>query len=147
MADSSVAVNVAGGGSAPVDTATQAGGDHRQVVCVGDATNTYTGKVDSGGNLAVRQAPSASATSNTRTMVANTAQDIHASTAGRVLATVYNGLAVDLYVLLGTPATVTAFTLIVPPGGYYEVPPVYTGAVSAIASAAGSVYVTQVVSP
>ena len=49
MADSSVAVTP--GTGANIDTFTQAGGDHRQAVVVGDAANAYTATVNSGGAL------------------------------------------------------------------------------------------------
>src|SRR4051812_44427142 len=51
MADSSVSITA--GTGTPLDTRTQADGDHRQVFTLGDATNTYTQAVRVQGEAAV----------------------------------------------------------------------------------------------
>lgn len=55
MADSSIAITAGAGTN--IDTFTQAGGDHRQAIVVGDATNAYTATVDSTGALLVKESP------------------------------------------------------------------------------------------
>ncbi len=54
MPDSSVPITP--GSGANVDTRTQGNGDHREVVVLGDPTNTYVAEVGSSGGLAVKGA-------------------------------------------------------------------------------------------
>ena len=61
-------------------------------------------------------------------------------------ATFFNDSAsANLFVKLGTTASATSFTVMVPPSGYYEVPsPAYTGAIDGIWSAAvGAARITE----
>lgn len=97
--------------------------------------------------LPVQPAKSASSTNTQVSLTASTDTTLIASNANRILATVYNPLAVDLYVLFGSGASATVYTLRVPPNGFYEVPGAYTGQINGFATAAGTIPTTQVVNP
>ncbi len=68
-----------------------------------------------------------------------------ASTAGRKLAMFYNESTAILYLKLGTTASITSYTVQIPPSGYYELPlPCYTGEIDGIwASSTGAVRITE----
>jgi hypothetical protein len=91
----------------------------------------------------------ASDTSATATVssVAGSASSVQllASTATRKMATFFNESTQTLYLKCGTTASVTSYTVQIPPGGYYELPrPAYTGRIDGIwASAAGNVRITE----
>lgn len=89
-------------------------------------------------------------TTATRTSVNAAAQDtaLMAANASRRGATVYNDGSTDLYLALGAAAaSVTSFTCKVAPGGYYEAPYAYAGAVRGIwaGSPTGAARMTEVV--
>jgi hypothetical protein len=68
-----------------------------------------------------------------------------ASNAARRMAVIYNDSAAVLYVKFGATASLTSFTVAIPPYGYFEMPvPAYTGALDGIWSAAsGAARVTE----
>lgn len=91
----------------------------------------------------------ASSTTPTVTSVAASATSVSllALTSTRAGATFYNepGGAI-LYLKLGATASTTSYTIQVAPGGYYEVPFKYSGAIDGIwASASGNVRITELV--
>lgn len=72
---------------------------------------------------------------------------ILASNSSRKGMMVYNDSAANLYLKLGTTASATSFTVLIPGAGYYELPAnpsVYTGAIDGIwSSATGTARVTE----
>ncbi len=89
-------------------------GRHAQVVLVGGATTNTTSSV-------------ASSATTVQILAANTS---------RVGAGLYNDSTAFAYVKLGTTASTTDFTILLGPGGYYEVPYGYNGRIDALWSAA-----------
>lgn len=88
------------------------------------------------------------ATTSAITSVAGsgTTVSLLASNASRKGATFFNESAATLYLKLGATASVTSYTVQVPPNGYYEMPFIksYTGAIDGIwSSAAGNVRITE----
>jgi hypothetical protein len=77
-----------------------------------------------------------------------TAVTLFAAGAGNDAAarTIFNDSTALLYVKFGATASVTDYTVQIPPGGYYEAPaPVYDGLVTGIwAAATGNARLTQV---
>jgi len=67
--------------------------------------------------------------------VTNSNTSILASNSNRLGATIYNEGAAICYMILGSTATTTSYTLQIQVGGYYEVPFGYTGAIFGITSA------------
>jgi hypothetical protein len=70
---------------------------------------------------------------------------LQASNTARIGWSVYNDSTATLYVNFGATASATAFTVLVGPGGFYEMPQVvYTGAINGIwSSATGTARVTE----
>lgn len=89
-------------------------GRHAQVVLVGGSTTNTTSSVTS-------------AATTTQILAANTS---------RLGATLYNDSTALAYVKLGTTASATDFTILLGPGGYFEVPAGYNGRIDAIWTAA-----------
>lgn len=89
--------------------------------------------------------PSASQATVTSVPAAATDTELLAANAGRLGAVVFNDADRDLYVKLGTGASLTSFTRKVPPDGEYQAPPRYVGAVHGIwgASVAGAARITE----
>ncbi len=107
--------------------------------------NSFAVTVASDQSLPTTSVPLTSA-SVTRVSASATVVDLKASNTARRGLYVFNELlSAVLYIKLGSAATLTDYTLSVPPGGYYELPlPVYTGVVTGIwASAAGAAQVTE----
>lgn len=144
MADSTVSVNIAGGATAPVDTFTQPGGDHRQAVVLGDAAAAQTAAVDTAGRLAVRNPVSSAATVAPVVLTAATSATLLTANTARLFGSVYNPLTTDLLIALAATASAASYTVLVPPLGYFELPPSYTGAVAGYSTGAGTVYATAV---
>lgn len=98
--------------------------------------------------VAVTQAALAASTA-TLTNVSGSATTVSllASNAGRKGAMVTNDSTASLYVKFGTTASTTSYTVLIPPGAYYEFPAntaIYTGAVDGIWSAAnGAARITE----
>jgi hypothetical protein len=67
--------------------------------------------------------------------VTNSNTSILASNSNRLGATIYNEGAAICYMILGSTATTTSYTLQIQVGGYYEIPFGYTGAIFGITSA------------
>jgi hypothetical protein len=69
-----------------------------------------------------------------------------AANAARLGAAFYNDADKNLYLKLGAGAASNSFTVIVPPGSYYELPFNYTGLIEGrwAAGGAGTLYVTEV---
>ncbi len=81
-------------------------------------------------------AESTSTTSTPTTVASTTAnQIILAANASRKGATIWNNSTANLFIEFGAAATTSAFTAELSPGGYYEIPFKYTGAISGIWSA------------
>jgi hypothetical protein len=87
------------------------------------------------------------AASSAVTSVSDTASSttLLAANANRLGAAVYNDSTVDLYLKLGTTASLTSFTVKMIPGAYYEVPFSFTGEISGIwaSDASGAARVTE----
>jgi len=84
--------------------------------------------------VAVKEVRS-STPSQTSPAVTNSNTSILASNSNRLGATIYNEGAAICYMILGSTATTTSYTLQIQVGGYYEVPFGYTGAIFGITSA------------
>lgn len=67
--------------------------------------------------------------------VTNSNTSILASNSNRLGATIYNEGAAICYMILGSTASTTSYTLQIQVGGYYEIPFGYTGAIAGITSA------------
>uniref|UniRef100_A0A832M3X7 Uncharacterized protein n=1 Tax=Oscillatoriales cyanobacterium SpSt-402 TaxID=2282168 RepID=A0A832M3X7_9CYAN len=80
--------------------------------------------------------PTSSSISATGIPGATSSTSLLASNASRKGATIFNNSTADLYVELGGTASTTAFAVKLDPGGYFEVPYSYTGAIAGIWSAA-----------
>lgn len=135
MADSALAVT---GGN--VDTATQANGDHRQVMVIGDPTAATIAGVTTDNRLQVKTDYTATAALTSVAISATSVTLIAAdATNGRVHLLLYNDSQQTAYVRLdATAATTTAFSFEMPPGAYWESPRNFVGAATAIwASATG----------
>jgi hypothetical protein len=144
MADSSISVNIAGSATAPVDAFTQSNGDFRQAVVIGDAAAASTAAVDTAGRLSVRTGGSTNGTPAGVALTASTSAVLLASNTARLFGAIYNPLSADLLVALAATATTSAYTVVVPALGYYEVPAAYTGPVSGYTTGAGTVMATVV---
>lgn len=117
------------------------------------ANNQNTGQAPMSNSIPVTlasdQTPKVAATA-TRTSVAAAIADTALLTANpsRKGALFYNDSTAILYLAYGSAtATTTNYTVQIPPGGYFELPPepVFTGAIRGIWSAAtGSVRITEV---
>lgn len=108
----------------------------------GDATALHASI--NGELLTLERKPGTSAVTSVAAAVASTS--LLASNTSRRGATFYNDSAsASLYIKLGATASLTSFTVLVPPSGYYEVPsPVYTGAIDGIWDAAvGDARITE----
>ena len=101
-----------------------------------DGSTARSFLVDSSGRQVVAQKASGSAVTNVSYSTTNVT--LLASNSARLGATVYNDADVDMYLKLGSTASATSFTAIVPPGFYYEVPYGYTGVMDALWAAGGS---------
>jgi hypothetical protein len=90
--------------------------------------------------------PGAGPSTSTRTSVtvALVSISLLASNALRKGATIYNDGATDVYVALGSAASLTDFTVLLVAGAYYEVPAGYTGSIFAIrAAGTGAVRISE----
>ena len=142
MANSAVAVTAGAGTN--IDTFTQASGDHRQAMVVGDPTSTETAEVV-GAAMAIRPGRSATATVTSVAAAATSTQLLAVNTA-RVGAQVFNDSTADMNLKYGTAASSSSFTVKLPPAGYWEMPPgvVYTGVIHGIwVVAVGSARITE----
>jgi hypothetical protein len=144
MADSSISVNIAGAATAPVDAFTQSNGDFRQAVVIGDAAAASTTAVDTAGRLSVRTGASTNGVAIGVPLPATTSTTLLATNAARLFASIYNPLSADLLVALAATANTSAYTVIVPANGYYEIPAVYTGPVAGYTTGVGTVLTTVV---
>lgn len=82
----------------------------------------------------------------TSVSASTTSTQLLALNSSRLNAMIYNDSASSLYVALTTSATSTAFTVLVPANGFYELPPIrtFTGAIFGVwLSATGSARVTE----
>jgi hypothetical protein len=121
MADSSVAITAGSGTPIRVLTALGAGSADQQVVTPADSNGYFIGT------------SSTPAITSPGTLTTTTAVVLAANTARRG-ATVYVESGATLYLALGTTASLTAYTVQIAVGGYYEVPFGYTGALWGITS-------------
>lgn len=84
----------------------------------------------------------------TVTSVADSAsnQTLAAANAFRQAASVYNDSTAALYLKLGATASATSFSVLIPPGGYYEVPAGYVGQIDGVwaSDASGAARITEV---
>lgn len=132
-------------GSAPPSLAVLTGGS------VTTAAPVYTNgqmsalSLNTSGQLRVEAAGSNTATP-TLANVSGSASSVTliASNTARKGATIYNDSTVNLYVKFGSAASTTSFTVLMLPGGYYEVPFSYTGIITGIwDSATGAARTTE----
>lgn len=103
--------------------------------------------VDNKGSVFTRYEPAATPTVTAPALSAATSGAILATNGSRRIATIFNNSGADLYVKLGTAASATSFTTIIPTKGYYEVPTPYTGVIHGFATLAvltGGILVTEV---
>ena len=84
--------------------------------------------------VAVKEVRSATP-SQTSPAVTNSNTSILASNSNRLGATIYNEGAAICYMILGSTATTTSYTIQLQVGSYYELPFAYTGAIAGITSA------------
>lgn len=84
--------------------------------------------------IAVKEVRSATP-SQTSPSVTNSNTSILASNSNRLGATIYNEGAAICYMILGSTATTTSYTIQLQVGSYYELPFQYTGAIAGITSA------------
>ena len=111
-------------------------------------------KVAAGGYLQVTGTVTPSQISLNTSVITNTAATISAVTmsaanVSRKQWSLYNGSDGSVYVKLGTGALTSSYTLIVAPGGYYELPAtngIYTGVITAIwgVTSIGSASITEI---
>lgn len=139
-------VPVTAGSGTNIDTRIPSGGEHRQVVVIGDGATVAQIAEVLNLALAVRPVRSATATlSNVNDAAADTT--LLASNANRIKATFYNDSTSTLYLKFGTGATTTSFTVKLGPEGYFELPTdvVYTGQINGIWSSdsTGAVRITE----
>lgn len=127
------------------------------VLGVADSNNNHTqlsdgiypwrkATIDASG--ALRSGPTAASTSALTSVTAATASTaLLTANANRLHATFTNDSSAACYLALSGTASTTAYTVMIPAGGYYELPGTsvcYTGAVSAIwAAATGAVRITE----
>lgn len=149
MADSAIGVTL--GTGALVDTRTQPGGDHRQVVTIGDGDATPIAAVDTAG-LHVHAGKTATAPTPARVSDTATSTTLLASNTARQGVVIHNDSDSVLYVKYGAGASATSYVykllsqahLVLPEPGQ----PLYTGLIAGIWSAdtaAGAATVNEVV--
>lgn len=105
---------------------------------VTDRAGRLVGVVTVSGTVADKQVRSATG-ANTSPSITTASATVLASNANRLGGTIYNESGAVLYLLLGATASVTAYTLQVAVGGYYEIPFNYTGVIAGITSAGTAV--------
>lgn len=149
MADTAVAITP--GSGVNIDTRTEGtNGNHRQVVVIGDpATNAGVAPVDALRGVAVY---GVGASTGTIASVNDTNADVTilAANADRKGAAVFNDSTALLYLALANvTASATNYSVQIPAGGYFELPPcdggVYTGVIKGIwaSDASGAARVTE----
>src|SRR5829696_10318154 len=106
MADSSIGVTL--GTGALVDTRTQPGGDHRQVVTIGDGDATPIAAVDAAG-LHVHAGKTSTAPTPVRVPDAATSTQLLALNTARLGVIIHNDSDSVLYVKYGTGASATSY--------------------------------------
>ena len=96
------------------------------------------------GSVQIQQDPAGTATLSNVSGSASSVE-LLAANAGRRGAYFYNDSTALLYINFGATASATAFTVLVPPSGFYEMPsPPYTGSIKGIwASATGACRATE----
>jgi hypothetical protein len=101
--------------------------------------------VDASGAIVPTQKVRASTPSQSSVGNSTSSVTLLSANASRLGATIYNDdSSASLKVKLGTTASSTSFTVLLAPGGYYEVPFGYTGRIDAIASvASGNARITE----
>lgn len=146
MADSSIGVTL--GTGALVDTRTQPGGDHRQVVTIGDGDATPIAAVDAAG-LHVHAGRTAVGPTPFRITAATATTSLLNSNTARFGVVIHNDSTADLYVKYGGGATTTSYVYKVPAQGHLVLPepgqPLFTGQLTGVwAAAAGAANITEV---
>lgn len=141
MADSSVAITAGTGTN--IDTRTQSGGDHRQVVVLGDAAAADVATVNADGALLVLpEGPDDGARTSVSAATSDTS--LLAANAARHKFTVFNdSTSATLYLAIGSAAaSTTSYTVQLEPKDFYE--SAFRGAVRGIWSAAvGAARITE----
>lgn len=153
MADSSIGIVDAAGATRQVDGFTQANGDLREAVVVGDPTSTNVAAVIAAGpagteaGVVVRQAgplPGAAEATAARAQIAasTTAVAVWAARAGRKGGSLCNRTSGDVSIAFAGTVTLDDADIVIGPGQVYELPSDsnmrITTAVSAIWSAAAT---------
>lgn len=113
------------------------------VYLVDSSGNPITSATNNG--LAITQ-PTSSTGTLTSVASATSSTQLLAANAARKGASFFNDSTATLYLALANSASLTAYTVQIPPNGFFEIPaiPVYTGAVYGIWSAiAGNARITE----
>jgi hypothetical protein len=151
MADSSIAVTA--GAGTQVDTRTQAGGDHRQVVVLGDpdaADIASVGGAGTSAGLATRAGKTSTAPTPARIGDATTSTQLLAANAARLGVVIHNDSDAVLYVKFGTAASATSYVYKLASQFHLSLPepgqPIYTGIIHGIwaTDAGGSATVNEI---
>lgn len=98
--------------------------------------------------LPVRWAPDDTAGTITSVALATSSFTVLAANTARKGATIYNDSSNDVYLAFASSATTSAYSVKIPPAGYYELPSglIYRAVISAIAlTATGNLRVTELV--
>jgi hypothetical protein len=137
MADSSVAITA--GSGTPIRVLTGLGTDvaDQQVVTLADSSGNLLG--GAGQPIPVSQLAASTPTITSPGSLTTTAAVVLAANSSRRGAAVFNESGAVLYLALGTTASLTAYTVQVGIGAYYEVPFNYTGALWGITTAGTAV--------
>ncbi len=107
-----------------------------------DGSNVRSILTDSSGRQVFK---SISSTTNQSTINASASNiSLLSSNSSRIGSTIFNKSTAILYVILGSTASTSSFTVQINPSGYYETPFGYTGVVSGIwSSATGTALITE----
>jgi hypothetical protein len=137
LADSSIAITA--GAGTQVDTRTQAGGDHRQVVVIGDPDATDTASVGAAGTnagLSVRAGKTSTGPTPARVSDATTSTQLLAANTNRLGVVIHNDSTAALFVKYGTAASSTSYVYKLAAGATLSLPepgqPLYTGVIHGI---------------
>jgi hypothetical protein len=120
VADANITILNSAGVAVPVDSFTQANGDHRQAFVIGDATNPYTGAVDAFGRQQINVGGSSSMIPPiTQTLTAAAASTISgtASTNGAAVADVSQAGNISFHLLASAFVGTLAFEQSFDPAG------------------------------
>ena len=134
MADLSIPILDADNVRRTIDAHTQASGDYREAVTLGDASNAETARVLTGtpgasdAGVVVRpvgtalQAPAAAAVTQNQWNSSTVAQTVWIARPTRLAGSLFNGSTGTVYLKYAAVATLANADVGIPPGGVYELP-------------------------